>query len=156
MFEMVLRKDLQFLSKLLIFYSLHQASPERIFFNRRRRYCDALARTLRPEYTYLQVKSRWPSCTDTMIFLFQPRKQVRRCLISAALAAGCVWTAAAVYLGESSLRLPRKSLPAQTRWSIIDPESAEIVSADGLKLRGWYFRAPESNGAVVICPARPD
>jgi len=60
------------------------------------------------------------------------------------------WLGASIYLGEISLRLPRKALPAESRWIVIVPESVEIVSADGLKLRGWFFQAPQPNGSTVI------
>jgi hypothetical protein len=68
---------------------------------------------------------------------------------SAAIAA-FIWLAAAIYLGEISLRLPRKPVPSDVRWAVAAPESVVILSADGLKLRGWFFRAPQPNGDAAI------
>jgi uncharacterized protein len=74
----------------------------------------------------------------------------RRFLIFGALIAACSWIGAAVYLGELMVRLPRKPLPPQHRWAVAAPEQVEILAADGIRLRGWFFRAPEPNGASVI------
>jgi alpha-beta hydrolase superfamily lysophospholipase len=74
----------------------------------------------------------------------------RRILIWSIVIAMCVWVAATIYLGEISLRLPRKPVPAELRWAVVAPETVEVVSADRLKLRGWFFRAPKPNGGTVV------
>jgi len=66
-----------------------------------------------------------------------------------AVAAAGPWTAGAVYLAEISLRLPRKSTHADG-WRNVPPDSVEITTADGLKMRGWFFRAPRPGGGAVI------
>jgi uncharacterized protein len=77
-------------------------------------------------------------------------KRLRKLVFLSLLVGGCVWVAAAIYLGEITLRLPRKPLPAIPKWSVASPESAEIISADRLKLRGWFFRAPGGRAGTVI------
>jgi len=76
--------------------------------------------------------------------------RIRSLFIWVLVLGACGWLAAAVYLGEISLRLPRKLLPPESRWAVVAPESVEIISADGLKLRGWFFQAPQPNGGTVI------
>jgi len=76
--------------------------------------------------------------------------RVRTLFIGIALVGALVFLAAAVYLGEISLRLPRKPLPRESRWALVAPESIEILSADGLKLRAWFFPAPQPAGGTVI------
>ena len=80
----------------------------------------------------------------------QPSRPRRRITFWTLLAAAGAWVAASIYLGEITLRLPRKPLPAISTWEVSPPENVEISSAEGLKLRGWFFRAPKSNGGTVI------
>ena len=80
----------------------------------------------------------------------QPSRPLRRIVSWTLLAAAGAWVAASIYLGEITLRLPRKPLPAISTWEVAPPENVEISSAEGLKLRGWFFRAPKSNGGTVI------
>jgi len=74
----------------------------------------------------------------------------RRIFFLATLIAVSAWLGAGIYLGEIMLRLPRKPLPPQPRWSLTPPEAVEIAASDGVTLRGWYFGAPKPNGRAVI------
>jgi hypothetical protein len=49
----------------------------------------------------------------------------RRFLIFGALIAACSSIGAAVYLGELMVRLPRKPLPPQHRWTVAAPEQVD-------------------------------
>jgi uncharacterized protein len=74
----------------------------------------------------------------------------RRAIFWILFLAACAWLAAAIYLGEITLRLPHKKLIPVTRWDVAPPEDVEIAAADGLKMRGWFFRSPHANGSTVI------
>jgi len=63
-------------------------------------------------------------------------------------AAGAI-VAAAIYLGEITLRLPRKPFVVGN-WEVTAPENAEVVAADGLHMRGWFLRPAQANGSTVI------
>jgi pimeloyl-ACP methyl ester carboxylesterase len=60
------------------------------------------------------------------------------------------WVGAAIYLGEIMLRLPHKTLSRVSQWDVAPPENVEITAADGLTMRGWFFRPPQPNGSTVI------
>ena len=60
------------------------------------------------------------------------------------------WLASAIYLGEITLRLHRRPLPQISNWNVAPPENIDISSSDGLKLRGWFFRAPRGDAGTVI------
>jgi alpha-beta hydrolase superfamily lysophospholipase len=67
--------------------------------------------------------------------------------VGAVLAAG-------IYLGEIMLRLPRKplSLPAPGT-----AQTVEVDSADGLKLRAWFFPPPaQGRGSVILVHGQTD
>ncbi len=74
--------------------------------------------------------------------------------------AGCVliFAAAVVTLAENGLRLPPhlRAVPEQKLALAVGAKSgarldaAEIVSADGLRLRGWYFEPKQANGDTVL------
>jgi len=80
----------------------------------------------------------------------QPFRPRRRIIFWSLLAAASVWVATAIYLGEITLRLPRKPLPVISVWEVSPPEDVEISSAEGLKLRAWFFRARKSSGRTLI------
>jgi dipeptidyl aminopeptidase/acylaminoacyl peptidase len=74
--------------------------------------------------------------------------------------AGCalIFAAAVVTLAEQGLRVPAQlrvtpepelaeDVSARSGAGL---ESVEIVSSDGLRLRGWYFEPPQPNGATVM------
>jgi len=74
----------------------------------------------------------------------------RRIVFWILFFAACAWVAAAIYLGEITLRLPRKTLTPVTQWDGVAPENVEITAADGLTMRGWFFGNPQANGSTVI------
>src|SRR5882724_11957334 len=78
----------------------------------------------------------------------QPFRSRGRIIFWAFLAGVLAWVAASIYLGEITLRLPRKLLPGVT-WHMA-PEGVEISAADGVKLRAWFFRAQNGSGGTVI------
>ena len=76
------------------------------------------------------------------------KTHVRRRIILGVLFTGAsAWVATSIYLGEIMLRLPRKPLSGISTWEVAPPENAEITTADGLPMRGWFFRRPSRMGA---------
>jgi fermentation-respiration switch protein FrsA (DUF1100 family) len=80
----------------------------------------------------------------------------RRIIFRALLFAAGAWVAAAIYLGEIMLRLPHKPPRVVSKWEVAAPEDVEISSADGLKMRGWFFRAPHAKGTVIVLHGQTD
>ncbi len=74
-----------------------------------------------------------------------PTRRLRWALL---LATGAV-VAAAIYLGEITLRLPRKPLAFRS-WDFAPPQDVEITAADGLKMRGWFLHSAQATGSTVI------
>jgi len=74
----------------------------------------------------------------------------RRLIFWTLLFAAGAWVAAAIYLGEITLRLPHKPPPRVTAWEVVSPENVELTAADGLKMRGWFFRPGQAGKDTVI------
>jgi alpha-beta hydrolase superfamily lysophospholipase len=74
----------------------------------------------------------------------------RRLIFWVLLLGFCAWVAASVYLGEITLRLPRKALPVITKWEVAAPDEAAMTAADGAPMAGWFFASPRPNGSAVI------
>src|SRR6266700_1077287 len=75
-----------------------------------------------------------------------PTRRLRWALL---LAVGAV-VAAAIYLGEITLRLPRKPFVVWSWEVATTPEKVEIVAADGLRMRGWFLHSAQATGRTVI------
>src|SRR5262249_12980097 len=81
----------------------------------------------------------------------------RRFIRWALLFAAGAWLAAGIYLGEITLRLPRKLPQPVIRWEVAPPEDVEITAADGLKMRAWVFRRAQANrGALILLHGQTD
>jgi alpha-beta hydrolase superfamily lysophospholipase len=81
----------------------------------------------------------------------------RRTIFWALIMFGTgAWIGAAIYLGEIMLRLPHKPPPVVSKWEVAAPEDVEISSADGLKMRAWFFRTPQAKGTVIVLHGQTD